>query len=203
MSLDPTDPPPLSPVLLAGLAARVLPPLPLLGRPLAGPVAARLAQMAFDRLRRRHEPVFQRLAVLGERAFLVDPSDLPVRFLLRPAGTRPGLWPIADGSTLPPAAATLRAPLTALLALLEGRVDGDSLFFSRQLMIEGDMEAVLILRNAVDGAGIALERDLAARLPRRVLTMARRWYGDVDGLLHLVARAAHQPAALAAAEVQP
>ncbi|MEC4592336.1 MULTISPECIES: ubiquinone anaerobic biosynthesis accessory factor UbiT [Nitrospirillum] len=203
MSLDPTDPPPLSPVLLAGLAARVLPPLPLLGRPLAGPVAARLSQMAFDRLRRRHEAVFQRLAVLGERAFLVDPSDLPVRFLLRPAGVRPGLWPIADGDAPPPAAATLRAPLAALLALLEGRVDGDSLFFSRQLMIEGDMEAVLILRNAVDGADIALERDLAARLPRRVLTMARRWYGDVDGLLHLMARAAHQPVALAVAEVQP
>ncbi|MEA1673560.1 ubiquinone anaerobic biosynthesis accessory factor UbiT [Nitrospirillum sp. BR 11163] len=203
MSLDPTDPPPLSPVLLAGLAARVLPPLPLLGRPLAGPVAARLSQTAFDRLRRRHEAVFQRLAVLGERTFLIDPSDLPVRFLLRPAGARPGLWPIADGSAAAPAAATLRAPLAALLALLEGRVDGDSLFFSRQLMIEGDMEAVLILRNAVDGAGIALERDLAARLPRRLLILGRRWYGEVDGLLHLTARAALQPAVVPALEARP
>ncbi|MEA1649069.1 SCP2 sterol-binding domain-containing protein [Nitrospirillum sp. BR 11164] len=158
--------------------------------------------MAFARLRQRHADVFQRLAVLGERAFLVDPSDLPVRFLLRPAGARPGLWPIADGGTLPLAAATLRAPLAALLALLEGRVDGDSLFFSRQLMIEGDMEAVLILRNAVDGAGIALERDLAARLPRRLFTLGRRWYGEIDGLLHLVARATLQPAP-PAAEVRP
>ncbi|MEE3627425.1 SCP2 sterol-binding domain-containing protein [Nitrospirillum sp. BR 11752] len=190
-------------MLLAGLAARLMPPLPLLGRPLTGPVAARLAQAAFDRLRRRHQGVFDRLAVLGERAFLVDPSDLPVRFLLRPAGTRPGLWPIAEDAAAPPAAATLRAPLGALLALLEGRVDGDSLFFSRQLMIEGDMEAVLILRNAVDGADVTLERDLAHRLPPRLLSLGRRWYGEIDGLLHLAARAAVQPAGLPGTEIRP
>ncbi|MBB6252948.1 ubiquinone anaerobic biosynthesis accessory factor UbiT [Nitrospirillum iridis] len=204
MSLDPTDPPPLSPVLLAGLVARALPPLPLLGRPLAGPAAARLAQWAFTRLARRHAAVFARLAALGEKAFLIDPSDLPVRFLLRPAGAAPGLTPLAEGQAAPAVAATLRAPLTALLALLEGRVDGDSLFFSRQLMIEGDMEAVLILRNAVDGAGVRLDTDLGdGRLARKAMAQGRRWYAELDGVLHLLARAAAQPTALPAVGFQP
>ncbi|WP_049973830.1 SCP2 domain-containing protein [Azospirillum sp. B4] len=190
--------------------ARALPPLPLLGQPLAGPAAARLCQWAFARLRRRHAAAFDRLETLGGKAFLIDPSDLPVRFLLRPAGDNPGLAPIAEGQVAPPAAATLRAPLGALLALLEGRVDGDSLFFSRQLMIEGDMEAVLILRNAVDGAGIQLDADLGGSPAGRAITgkaiaLGRRWYGEIDGLLHLLARAAAPAPSLPApiAEFQP
>jgi predicted lipid carrier protein YhbT len=56
--------------------------------------------------------------------------------------------------------ATIRGPLATLIRLLEGRLDGDALFFPRDLMVEGNMEAVVTLRNAVDGAGIDLMEDL-------------------------------------------
>jgi ubiquinone biosynthesis protein UbiJ len=56
---------------------------------------------------------------------------------------------------------TIRGSLSTLIALLEGRVDGDALFFSRDLAVEGDTEALLALRNAVDGEGIDLLRDFA------------------------------------------
>ncbi|AGH97674.1 hypothetical protein A11S_851 [Micavibrio aeruginosavorus EPB] len=34
--------------------------------------------------------------------------------------------------------------------MIDGRYDGDALFFSRDIYIEGDTEAVVCLRNALD-----------------------------------------------------
>jgi predicted lipid carrier protein YhbT len=42
--------------------------------------------------------------------------------------------------------------------MVDGAFDGDALFFSRSLQVEGDMEALLALRNAVDDACIDLRR---------------------------------------------
>jgi predicted lipid carrier protein YhbT len=39
-----------------------------------------------------------------------------------------------------------------LLGMIDGTYDGDALFFSRDLTIEGDTEAVLALRNALENA---------------------------------------------------
>jgi len=51
-----------------------------------------------------------------------------------------------------------------LIDLLEGRLDGDALFFSRELTVEGDTEAVLLLRNAVDSDEVDLFEDLLSVL---------------------------------------
>lgn len=51
--------------------------------------------------------------------------------------------------------------LVLLLALLEGQIDGDAVFFSRSLTITGDMEAMLALRNALDDCNIDLPADIA------------------------------------------
>lgn len=56
--------------------------------------------------------------------------------------------------------ARVSSSLFNLLALVEGRLDGDALMFSRQLIVEGDVEAVLALRNAIDNARI----DFAAEI---------------------------------------
>ena len=140
---------PLSPVLLAGL---VLPPLP--------PVFLQPALSAAHAvMRRRHSGVVERLAGLGDTLIAIDPVDLPMVFLLRPGGACPGLSAARDGAG---ATATIRGPLRALIDLLEGRVDGDALFFSRDLVIEGDTEAVLMLRNAVDSEVIDVLDDLTS-----------------------------------------
>lgn len=47
-----------------------------------------------------------------------------------------------------------------LLGLLEGRCDADALFFSRELSVTGDIEAMLALRNALDDSAIDLPREL-------------------------------------------
>ncbi len=135
--------PPLSPVLLAGIALGPLPPALL--QP--------FLNLATANIGRRHPGLFDRLAGLADARFLIDPTDLPIGFLLRPAPPA-RLTAIANTSQIEPPTATIRGPLLTLIQLLEGKLDGDALFFSRDLVVEGDTEAVVTLRNAVDGAGI-------------------------------------------------
>ena len=144
--------PPFSPVLLGGL---LLAPVPdLLLRPLLRAVMAAVAK--------QHPGMFERLGSYADTVFLIDPVDLPIRFLLQADAERPKLT-IAREADTARATAAIRGSLLALIDLLEGRVDGDALFFSRRLLIEGDTEAVVALRNAVDGEEINIIDDILVR----------------------------------------
>jgi len=128
---------------------------------------------AMTAMKRCHPDIFERLADLGEPRYLIDPVDLPFVFLLRPDPKAPTLTAASDAEEVD-ATAAIRGPLLALIDLLEGRLDGDALFFSRDLVVEGDTEAVVALRNAVDGADIDLLSDVLSVLgpfsgPARVL----------------------------------
>ena len=148
-----------SPFLFVGLALRPLPRRPL----------QMLLSIVTRLMARRHPDVFQRLRGLGPSAIVIDATDLPFLFAFRPnaAGDKLRIVERDDDDT--PAIARIRGPLGALLALLQGTQDGDALFFSRTLTIEGDMAAVLTLRNAIDGAADRpagrLRRDLRPRRP--------------------------------------
>jgi predicted lipid carrier protein YhbT len=144
---------PLSPVLLLGMAIRPLPLSPL--QP--------MLDIAVKRMLWQHPEVFARLADVGYPVFLIDPVDLPFVFLLRPDPNRPILKAAGSGGE-EEVSAVIRGPLLSLMDLLEGRMDGDSLFFSRELVIEGDTEAVVALRNAVDGAEIDIVADVLSPL---------------------------------------
>ncbi len=145
--------PPLSPVLLAGFAIR---PLPLA---LLQPVF----NMAMDLIHNRYPDVFDRLSVLDRPVFRIDPVDLPFDLILVPDINDPELTAVPVDSDKE-ATAVIRGPLLRLIELLEGRIDGDAMFFSRDLVIEGDTEAVVALRNAVDGAEIDIVGDILSRL---------------------------------------
>lgn len=127
-------------------------------RHLAEAVLNRLASL----LARRHAGMLDRLSNFAGATCLIVPCDLPMAFLLtlQPAPQPPRLELVDAAAT--EARATIRADLATLLQLLEGRIDGDALFFSRDLTVEGDMEVVVALRNAVDDAGIDLIDDAAA-----------------------------------------
>ncbi|MDX9861142.1 MAG: SCP2 sterol-binding domain-containing protein [Rhodospirillales bacterium] len=182
--------PPFSPVLLAGLAARPLPPAAL--RP-ALALAVRI-------LRRRHPGLFDRLKGVGAPSFLIDPIDLPFVFLLETDPERPRLTALSGtDAAAQTASATIRGPLMMLVDLAEGRLDGDALFFSRDLVVEGDTEAVVALRNAVDDSEIDLTADLASMFgplagPARL---------TINGLAALVSRAAGDLETLREAVIAP
>ena len=141
--------PPLSPVLLAGFALRPVPPN----------MFQPILDAAMSIIGRRHPGIFDRISATGQPTYLIDPVDLPYVFVLTVLPRGPKL--VASKSDIAVHAdAVIRGPLACLLAMLEGRIDGDALFFSRDLVIEGDTEAVVALRNAIDDAEITLRDDL-------------------------------------------
>lgn len=145
--------PPFTPVLLLGLALK--------------PVRPALLQPLFDAMlrvvRNRHPDILERMEPFADKVVCIDPIDLPFAILLEPNPAEPRLTVrrFVDAEEVH---ATIRGPLETLIALSEGKVDGDALFFSRQLVIEGDTEVVVALRNAIDGAGIDLIEDLTSIL---------------------------------------
>jgi predicted lipid carrier protein YhbT len=127
--------------------AAALRPLPLL---LLRPPLAMLAV----RIRDRHPELFERLGPHAAKRFGLDPTDLPFAFVLEPRPAAPSVTPVRR---LPrDLDVRIAGPLGALLGMVDGAFDGDALFFSRSLQVEGDMEALLALRNAVDDACIDL-----------------------------------------------
>jgi predicted lipid carrier protein YhbT len=121
--------------------ARVLPLLPLelvARRLIANALAARPS-------------FFARLGPYADATFAIDPIDCPFVFLITP---REGSLRLQRELGACRHAARIAAPLLVLLGMLDGTYDGDALFFSRDLVIEGDTEAVLALRNAIEDAGL-------------------------------------------------
>lgn len=143
---------PRLPPVAAELLRRL--PLPLLDR-----VIGRLVEGAAD----RHPSLFARLGEHASTNFLIDPVDLPFVIRLHPArsGRRVAL---ARRDKTGVCDARIAGPLAALIGLVHGAYDGDALFFSRDLTIEGNTEAVLALRNAIDDAEIDLSEELLAML---------------------------------------
>lgn len=136
--------------MLAGVALRAA---ARLGDGVTAPVLDRV----LGTLAAKHRRAFAAMAEMRPSAVLIDPVDQPVAFLLS-LGAEPRLRVAAKDVA---ADAAIRGPLASLMDLLEGRIDGDALFFRRTLSIEGDTALVVGLRNALDGEDIDLVADLA------------------------------------------
>src|SRR5690606_39799313 len=90
------------------------------------------------------------------KRFRFRPSDIPFAFVIEPDKPR---ITIVRGDEATEVDAGIEGPLVMLLALLEGKLDGDALFFSRDITVTGDMEAMLALRIALDDCNIDLPPD--------------------------------------------
>ena len=127
-------------------------PLPLLPLTIA-------LEVLSHRIVARHPGLLRRLGEHGEKTFVLDPTDLPLLLLLEPRAGQPR---VSAHRQAPRADARIAGPISALLGMIHGAYDGDALFFSRDLVIEGDTEVVVALRNAVDGAEINLMEGVMA-----------------------------------------
>lgn len=139
---------PVCPTLLArGLACLPLAPLSL-------------SLTAFSRrIAKSHPGLFRRLGDHAQTRFVLDPTDLPFAICLAPGSGQPRVTVVRGRGE---GAARITGPLAALLGLVHGAYDGDALFFSRDLVVEGDTGAALALRNAVDNAELDLAAELSA-----------------------------------------
>lgn len=124
------------------LAALILAVTPL------QPIEVMLKRMA-ERVARMQPQVLARLGDHTARRFLIDASDLPLALLLAPdprhlrfSAHRRNALPIYD--------VRITATFSTLLELLDGTLDADAVFFNRKLLVTGDLEAAVSLRNALD-----------------------------------------------------
>ncbi len=127
----------------------------------------------------RYPGMLRRLGEHADKRFAVDPIDCPFAFILEPRQIRPRLSVVTTLTNVDHDARIAGAALV-LLGLLDGTYDGDALFFSRDLVIEGDTAAVLALRNAIEDA----ELD-----PGRILGVPARFSPLVGGGLRDLADA--------------
>lgn len=152
----------------------------------ARPVLARLSclivQPVLTRVVRRiaaqHPTLFDRLGPHQGTDFVIDPVDLPFALHLRP-DPQALVFRAVPRDAVPPAGATIRGTFMLLLELIDSEEDGDAAFFSRDLEVTGDTEAVVRLRNALDDVDGSIAEDTAAMFGppgRAILARLRRAY---------------------------
>lgn len=139
---------------LKNLPRRFLAPLPLpLLQPILSLVVRRVAQ---DR-----PELFERLGVQQIKTYLIDPINMPFVFFLTPDSNQPRLWAYRREQHPRSYDARIAGTFLTLLNMIDGNLDGDALFFTRDLVVEGDTEAVVVLRNALDDLDGSIVDDLA------------------------------------------
>jgi predicted lipid carrier protein YhbT len=135
---------------LQQVPALLLTPVPLA---LLQPILMRIAtHVAHSR-----PELFNRLGPHAGKRFLIDPIDLPFVMVLTPEPELPRMTAHRRYER-PEHDAAIAGTFFNLLDMIDGSLDGDALFFSRDLQVSGDTEAVVALRNALDDfEGSALE----------------------------------------------
>jgi predicted lipid carrier protein YhbT len=109
------------------------------------PILARIVR----RIASRYPEVLDRLGPHKQTRFVIDPVDLPFALYLRPDPDALDLRAIPRGD-MPEHDAKIAGKVFRLLRLIDCDEDGDAMFFSRDLDVTGDIEAVVTLRNALD-----------------------------------------------------
>lgn len=172
--------PPFSPVLFAGFLAS---PIPVrIFTPIASHILANIKEL--------YPSIFDRLKPLGFCLFLITPTDFSHQFLVTLNNGDADVEILKPHTRPSVIDASISGPLLTLLALLEGRIDGDALFFSRELTVSGDTEAILTLRNAVDSVDINFENILSHKFKQlvpflnlllpKIITLFKRSQSDMD-----------------------
>jgi len=102
-----------------------------------------------NRIAKDNPEMFGRLGPHYAALFVIDPVNLPFVLMLRP-DPDDLLLVARSRQDIPEHDAKISGSFLDLLMLVDGDVDGDALFFARDLTITGNTEAVVCLRNALD-----------------------------------------------------
>jgi O2-independent ubiquinone biosynthesis accessory factor UbiT len=156
------------------------PGLSYLPRRLLAPIPLFFLQPALHRIInsivRKKPEVFHRIGIHKNKRFLIDPLNMPFVLLLRPDPQQPFLRAYRRTESIQ-FDARIAGTILTLLDMIDGRLDGDALFFSRDLIVEGNTEAVVCLRNALDDMDGSIADDVVSvyGLPGRTfLALLRR-----------------------------
>ncbi len=140
------------PTLLAGFALRAVPL----------PVVQKSAQKISENMQKKYPNFVERLTDLEEPSWLIDPVDMPFAFYLSVQDNHLDIKALRKEGEKPEAMASIHATMANLIKMMNGASDGDALFFTRDLNIEGSTEAVVALRNAIDATGADIGQEILA-----------------------------------------
>ncbi|MBE0453172.1 ubiquinone anaerobic biosynthesis accessory factor UbiT [Roseovarius autotrophicus] len=147
-------------------------------------LACTLVQPLLSRVVRRiaaaHPSLFARLGPHQTTDFLIDPVELPFALHLRPDPLAL-VFRAVPRHAVPQVGATIRGRFMLLLELVDSEEDGDAAFFSRDLEVTGDTEAVVRLRNALDDVDGSIAEETASMFGapgRTILARMRRAYAN-------------------------
>ncbi len=137
-----------SPTIIAGIVLR----------PLPHTFIDVFIQKISQTLCQNHPAVIKRLTPIIGTHFLIRPIDLPysIDLLVKDNALEARL---CNDETINPDV-SISGSLLALTDMLRSNADGDALFFSREISVEGDTEALLTLRNALDSEDIHFKEEL-------------------------------------------
>ncbi|WP_205853267.1 SCP2 domain-containing protein [Zhengella mangrovi] len=151
-------------------------PFSILAQAVAGRVLDPLLMRTIRRLADKHRSIFDRLGPHVRSSFIIDPVEFP--FVLHLVANPEALtFRTVPRDALPLHDALIRGRFRTLFDLVDAGADGDASFFSRDLEILGNTDAVVTLRNAlddIDGSIAADTADLFGPPGRMALAMVRR-----------------------------
>ncbi|MBI4357183.1 MAG: SCP2 sterol-binding domain-containing protein [Gammaproteobacteria bacterium] len=129
--------------------------------PLAHALLQTLINRTLLKIQRHHPGIAERLSEFHGKTLLIEFSDLPF-YLLLPIeqSLKVRIIPNRSEALASEPFATVRSELYSLWQLFQGKLDGDALFFSRDLSIDGNTELIVALRNALDGVKIDWVKDV-------------------------------------------
>jgi predicted lipid carrier protein YhbT len=141
-----------SPILFASLLIKPLPKAPL----------NLVLKYLTDQMQQNHPSVIERLSVIAGTRFLICPTDFTFNILLTvfDGHVECKVSDVAEDI----ADVKISGTLLCLIDMLNGDVDGDALFFSRDLTVEGDTEALLVLRNSMDSVDVNLREEFLSSM---------------------------------------
>jgi predicted lipid carrier protein YhbT len=145
-------------------------PLPLV------PVSTMLTRLA-RKVAERHPDLFSRMGEYAGARFVLDMTDQPFVLVLDLGNGSPKIKATRRAPSKG-VDATIRGPVSGFLGMMHGTLDGDALFFSRDLAVEGDTSAVLALRNAIDDAELDLVEEIG--LGTRSRGLLKQLFGVVE-----------------------
>lgn len=149
--------------------------LGILAKPIArGPIL----QNAINRLTKlfiqKHPKVITKMAEYTPARLVLIPSDMPFCFFVEFTKDNMQINIIDqnafDGKNL----TCITASLELFIKMLEGNLDGDALFFSRQLTVAGDTTIIVALRNILEAENVNIKTDIDET------------FGVFSGAFHLV-----------------
>lgn len=132
-----------------------------LARPTPLPVVNFILRRAITKITRKNPALFERLSGHHHKTFLIEITNLSFNLLLRPDPASPYLSAQRKKSEIK-ADAKISGSFLTLLGMIDGQVDGDALFFTRDLQISGDTEAIVRLRNALDDVDGSVADEVAS-----------------------------------------